>query len=107
MVPGMHDTATIRTDAGAGYTVIAKTGLRCRMSHVSANSGTTGFDRSELAGRRRFLWDDTDYAMPSDCQIEVNGDGNRWNPVADNAFGTFDGPNGQPVYRAVDVVVAG
>lgn len=104
---GMKDTATVYTDTGSGYTTVARIGLRCRLAHVNIRAAATGFDRTELAGRRRLIWDDTGYVMPADCQVEVNGDGRRWNPVADNAFGAFDGPLGTPVYRAIDLVVAG
>lgn len=103
---GMKDVATVYTRAagGGGFTVPHKTGLRCRLAHVFLQAQATGAGRSDLAARRNLIWDDTDYQMPAVCQVEVAG--LRWNPVNTNAFATYCGPDGTPLYKRVDLTRA-
>jgi hypothetical protein len=90
--------------AGGGWTVVAKTGLACRMLHLNTQDIPTGAERDQLAASRRFVWDPT-YNLPQYCQIEVEG--LRWNPTSNNAFETIDWADGTPAYKRVRVIRAG
>lgn len=97
-------TATVYGRAAGGqYTTLLTTGLACNLLHLSSQNAPTGGARTEFAARRRFVWD-ASYVMPQYAQIEV--DGLRWNLVANNAFETLTGPDGQPHHKRVDVVRA-
>lgn len=99
---GMKDAATVYTrGTGGDWNVVHKNALRCRLAHSRRSAETTSGDRAELAARRVLIWDDTDYQMPAQCQVEV--DGLRWNPLNTNAFEAFSGPGGRPIYKRIDV----
>lgn len=101
---GLDQVATVygeNASTGA-YTDVLRSGLRCRLAHVSTRPAATGGDRAELAAIRNLLWE-PDYVLPETAQVEVGGV--RWNPVA-GTFGAYRGPLGQVVYRRCDVVRA-
>lgn len=98
--PGLDQIATVYTPSVSTgvYTVLAKSGLACRLALTSV-SGDMGPSRAEDDGTRRLLWD-PDYTMPEEAQVEV--DGERWNIRA----GTLAAPrdlSGAVVYRRAEV----
>lgn len=99
---GLDQTAIVYTEAPVtgAFTVVAKSGLRCRLAHV--RGGGSQPERAELAALRNMLWE-PDYVLPETAQVEV--DGIRWNPVP-GTFGAMRGPSGTVLYRRCDVVRA-
>lgn len=97
---GLDQTASVYTPDSAGaYTVLAKSGLRCRLAPVSIPSAAVGGGRAEIADETRLLWE-PGYVLAETAQIEVAGV--RWNTVA----GTFDairGPASSVIYRRCQV----
>jgi len=98
---GLNATATVYTPNGTTgtYTVLATSGLACRLA-VKPAPTDGAVERAEGTPRRLLLWDDA-YSMPNDAQVEI--DGQRWNVVA----GTFDALTGLDsvvVYRRCEVV---
>lgn len=84
------------------YTVLAKSGLVCRLVRMMLTTNAAG-ERVELAGKRSLIWE-AGYTMPETAQVEV--DGKRWNIQA----GTVDYPRGHSgavEYGRADVVEAG
>jgi hypothetical protein len=78
----MPQTASVYTEdpTDGDFSVLATSGLRCQLAHVSGGSATTAPDRAELAAMR-VLYFDPSYSLPSDhCQVEVRGE--RWNVLA-------------------------
>jgi hypothetical protein len=64
--------------------------------------GGTVAERAELLALRQLLWEPS-YVMPETVQVEVNGDGLRWN-VVHGTLGALRGPSGAVMYRRADVV---
>lgn len=105
---GMKDVAVVYTrNAGTGaFTTVAQADLRCRLAHVNSRQATSSDQRAELEALRNLIWEDTTYVMPEGCQVEVNADGVRWNPIR-GTFGAPCGPSGAIAYRRCDVVRQG
>lgn len=82
------------------YTVLAKSRLACRLSHIPLNRVQRSGDRAELAAMRNMLFD-PEYAMPEQCQVAV--DGVRWQPMP-GTFGAYRDWNSELVYRRADVI---
>lgn len=103
---GFDQTATVYTPNGTtgAFDVTAKTGLACRLAHLSQAAQSPAEERAEPAGRRRLLWDRT-YTMPALAQVVVAGDsgGDRWSVEAETVE-AMRGANGQVVYRRAAVV---
>jgi len=98
---GLDQTADVYTPAaGDGdYTVLAKSGLICRLAYIQQGGTTIGGEREDIGSRRRLLWDEV-YEMPEAAQIEV--DGERWNVLAGTA-GALRGPDSTVIYRRCEV----
>lgn len=104
---GTDQLATVYTPGSGGdYTVTARSNLACRLALVSAESAAGGAERAELLRMRRLLWD-VDYALPDDCQVEV--DGQRWNPQVGTQAAVYLGLGVARTFhhRHCDVVEAG
>jgi len=100
---GLDQLATVYTAASdGGFTVSAKTGLACRLCHLSASELATSAERDELAARRVLLWDPA-YTMPDYAQVLIGGD--RWN-VAQGTATAPRGPSGTVIFRRAIVVRA-
>lgn len=101
---GLVDTATVYVPGGdrGRFITVAKTGLRCRRTHVDRRGGATGAQRAELGALRNFLWE-ADYVMPAKAQLEM--DGLRWNIIS-NTIGAPKGPDGTVHHRHCDIVRA-
>ena len=103
---GFDQTATVYTPNGTDgdFTVTAKTGLACRLAHLSQAAQSPAEERSDPAGRRRLLWDAA-YTMPEPAQVVVAGDsgGDRWSIEAQTVE-AIRGPYGAVVYRRAAVV---
>ncbi len=101
---GLDQTADIYTPNGTtgAYTVLAKSGLVCRLAYIQQGATTIGGEREDIGQRRRLLWSEA-YTMPETAQIEV--DGERWNVLA-GSLGSLRGPFGDVVYRRCEVVRA-
>lgn len=98
---GLNKTASVYTaDPTTGaYTVLAKSGLRCRLA-IKPSPAETADERAELNHRRRLLWDEA-YTMPETAQVEIEAV--RWNVQA----GTVDvltDLGSTVIYRRADVV---
>ena len=105
--PGLDQRATVYTPGPSGdYSVVARTGLACRLALVSADGAGGGAERAELLKARLLLWQE-DYVLPEDCQIEV--DGQRWNPRTETQAIVYlgVGPGRIAHHRHCDVVEAG
>lgn len=103
MIAGALDQiATVYTEnASTGrYTDLANSGLACRLMHLNLQPAATSSDRAEFAAMRDMMFD-PDYAMPEQCQVEV--DGVRWQPRP-GTFGAFRDWNGDLVYRRATVL---
>lgn len=99
---GLDQTASVYTpDPTTGdFTVLAKSGLVCRLAYIQQGGSDIGGEREDIGSRRRLLWEET-YAMPSNAQVEV--DSQRWNVLA-GTFGPVRGPDSSVVYRRCEVV---
>lgn len=100
---GLNKTADVYTPHATtgAYTVLARSGLRCRLA-IKAAPAPDAAPRAELIGERRLLWDEA-YTMPSNAQVAI--DGERWNVQP----GTIDSLTdlGTTVhYRRCDVIKA-
>lgn len=75
----LTDTAAVYDDAGVSgaYDHLLKAALPCRFSTVSTGPARTGRERAELASTAELYWTE-DYVMPNGAQVELNGDGVRW-----------------------------
>jgi hypothetical protein len=87
VAPLLTDEATVYTRQAAAprtHTVVATTGLACRLTTVVRTVAQTGGARIELAQRRQLYWRGADYALPANAQgavdvrIVVNGRPERW-----------------------------
>jgi hypothetical protein len=103
---GLDQTMAVYTaDASTGaYTVLAASGVPCRLAHVHRGTAT-GPERAELAALRNLLWE-PDTILSEHSQVEVDGDGVRYNVVA-GTLEAYRGPSGELVYRRCDVIRAG
>jgi hypothetical protein len=103
----LTQTAAVYGRAANGqFTVLLTSGLACRLLHLNTDDAPSGSARSELAARRRFVWDAAYVfpALPAQAQIEV--DGLRWNPVNTNAIETIRWTDGTACYKRVDCIRA-
>lgn len=74
--PLFNRAATVYTaDASGRYTVVARTGLACRLAQMPVGSGVSSAERAELLSTRRLSWE-YGYLMPAFAEVEV--DGYRW-----------------------------
>lgn len=94
----LHQTADVYAETD-DYAVPVKTGLRCRLGHLSPNAATSGNERAELLDLRRLFWAE-DYVMPAGAQVLI--DGQRWNTMR-GTFAALDGVADRNVYRSCDV----
>lgn len=100
---GLDQTANVYTPGSNGdFTVLAKSGLACRLSYIQQGGSDIGGEREDIGSRRRLLWHEA-YTMPDTAQVLV--DGERWNVLA-GTFGAPRGPDSQVVYRRCEVVRA-
>ena len=101
---GFDQTADIYTPASStgAYTVLAKSGLVCRLAYVEQGGSGIGGERADIGTKRRLLWQEA-YVVPANAQILL--DGQRWN-VKDGTYGALRGPAGDVVYRRCEVVEA-
>lgn len=105
MIDGLLDqTATVYTPhASTGaFTVVAKSGLKCRLAYIQQGGSDIGGERASIGSRRRLLWK-ADYEMPSDAQILIGAE--RWNVLA-GTYGALRGPGSVVLYRRCEVVSA-
>lgn len=74
---GFDQTAAIYTpdETDGSYTVLAKSGLVCRLVHVNTSQSKPADERAEVAHKRRLMWV-PDYEMPANAEFVV--DGQRW-----------------------------
>ena len=71
--PLFNATATVdTTDPSGKYTVVAQSGLACRLAQMPVGSGATSAERAELAATRRLSWD-ASYTMPAFAEILSGG----------------------------------
>lgn len=98
---GLDQSANVYTPAPADgdYTVLAKSGLVCRLAYVRHDAVDIGPERADIGSLRRLLWAEA-YTMPDTAQIEV--DGERWNVLA-GTVGVLRGPTSVAIYRRCDV----
>jgi len=101
---GLDQTADVYTPNGTDgdFTVLAKSGLVCRLAYIQAGAVDVGDEREDIGSRRRLLWAEV-YTMPETAQIEV--DSERWNVLA-GTVGAVRGPDSSVVYRRCDVEAA-
>ena len=104
---GLVSTATLYTEdpATGRFTVVSQTGIRCRRTHLNQNRAGTAGGRQELTTIRRLLFDPALTIPEEGVQIEMDGDGVRWNAVR-GTFGRFPGPTGAVIYAACDLTRA-
>jgi hypothetical protein len=102
MTIGFIDQAIVYTRDPAGqFTVVARSGLACRIAHLRL-TGRTLEERGAQAKLRRFLYDPS-YQLPRACQVEIAGE--RWNPVNDTDAAPR-GPSGQVHHKSIDLLRA-
>lgn len=101
---GLIDTAAVYTPNGTDgdFTVLARSGLACRLAYIQQGGSDIGGEREDLGSRRRLLWE-ADYTMPDTARVVVAGE--SWHVVA-GTFGAMRGPRGEVVYRRCEVVRA-
>lgn len=101
---GLDQTAEVYTPNGTDgdFTVLAKSGLACRLAYIQQGGTDIGGERADIGSRRRLLWEEA-YTMPDTAQIEM--DSERWNVLV-GTFGAVRGPNSTVVYRRCEVVRA-
>lgn len=100
---GLDQTATVYTPAVSDgtYTVVAKTGLACRL--VLATIATaSGAERAAQTGARLLLWG-PGYSMPESAQVAVGGV--RWN-VQPGTLAAERGPSGAVILQRAEVTEA-
>ena len=100
---GLDQTASVYTpDATDGsYTVLAKSGLECRLTHNTTVQKTPADERAEVAHNRRLLFD-PDYTMPTNCEILI--DSQRWS-IQPETIEALRGPGGNVIYNRATVVI--
>lgn len=100
---GLNKDADVYTPNGSTgeYTVLAKSGLRVRLTLIGISEDASP-ERSELSGRRRLLFD-PDYTMPARAQVEV--DSVKWN-VGEGTIVYPTGPADVEIYGRCEVVAA-
>lgn len=100
---GLDQSANVYTPGANGdYTVLAKSGLVCRLAYIQQGGSDIGGEREDIGSRRRLLWAEA-YTMPDTAQIEVSSE--RWNVLA-GTVGEVRGPDNSIVYRRCEVVRA-
>jgi len=100
---GLDQTANIYTPGADGdFTVLAKSGLVCRLAYIQQGGSDIGGEREDIGSRRRLLWEEA-YTMPETAQVEVSSE--RWN-VLQGTLGAVRGPDSSVVYRRCEVVRA-
>lgn len=99
---GLDQTASVYTphSTTGDFTVLAKSGLVCRLAYMQQGPNETANDREDVSQRRRLLWEEA-YTMPETAQVEVSGE--RWNVIA-GSLGSLRGPGGTVVYRRCEVI---
>lgn len=97
----LNQTAIVYTRAADGsYSTVANAALACLIIKVAIAQATTGLGRSELAARRRLMWDPA-YFMPAEARLSV--DGALWQ-VQRGTHGEFrDRITGALIYRAAEI----
>lgn len=103
MLVGYDQRATVYTpDPTTGaYTVVAATGVACRLALVTVG-GEPSDERAEIDAARRLLWGPTT-TIAETAQIEVAG--GRWN-IRPGTLAAVRGPSGSVVYQRYEVVRA-
>jgi hypothetical protein len=101
---GLDQTANVYTPHATtgAFTVLAKSGLVCRLAYIQQGPNETANDRENISQRRRLLWAEA-YTMPETAQIEVSSE--RWNVIA-GTLGSLRGPGSTVVYQRCEVVKA-
>lgn len=101
---GLDQVAKVYTPNGTdgSYSVVAKSGLKCRLCHIQHGPAGVGGEREKLGTNRRLLWK-VDYAMPDDAQVLV--DGERWNVLV-GTYAPVRGPDSRVAYRRCEVTKA-
>lgn len=100
MVYGLDQSASIYTAGSDGdFTVLAKSGLACRLAYVRHDAADVGEEREDIGSRRRLLWEEA-YEMPDPARVVV--DSENWN-VLSGTYGELRGPSGAVVYRRCEV----
>lgn len=96
---GLDQTATVYTPHATtgAWTVVAKSGLACRLVRVTI-AADVGPGRVLAAPQRTLLWNG--YTMPAAAQVDVGGE--RWN-VVDGTVATVRGPAGNTWYQRAEV----
>jgi hypothetical protein len=98
---GLIHRCTVYTQGASGrHDTLAKADLACRF--VPLGGGQSIQDRASLAASRKLLFDPS-YEMPTDSQIER--DGERWNPQVDTYLAR-ESPLGGLHHRSVLLVRA-
>ncbi len=100
---GLIDTGIVYTPdpATGAYTVVARTGLACRLVQQGMSTDM-GPARAEKAPGPKLLWD-ASYVMPESAQLEISGV--RWNVEPGTLYAPRL-PDGTVYYRAAQVVRA-
>jgi len=102
---GLIDRATVYTpDPTTGrFTVVATSGLRCRLAHVSGEAGASRLERAELAALRNLIWE-PGYVMPEEARVLIDGVTYALTP---GTYKALRGPSGAITrYRQCDAVRA-
>lgn len=102
---GLNRTADVYTPHATtgAYTVLAKSGLRCRLAVQTRGANLDpASERDEDVRGRRLLWDEA-YTMPSNAQVEI--DSTRWN-VVPGTIEAMTGLGSTAYYRRCDVIEA-
>jgi hypothetical protein len=90
-------------DPGSGaFTTPLAAGVSCRVATVSTSGAQTRDARAQLTSMRLLMWD-AGYQMPETSQVQIEVEGERYNPVS----GTYvprRGPNGAVMFRICDLV---
>lgn len=97
-------TATVLTpDPTSGdYSIVALSGLPCRLTLVPPEDGKDASDRAELASMRRLLWG-PGTVIPENARVVVNNE--TW-AMVNGSFAVVTGLGGAEVYRRAELVRA-
>jgi len=100
---GLDETLSVYTEdpSTGAFTVLAASGVRCRLFHVGRQPAATGLDRAELGAIRNLHYDPAT-TIPDGAQI-LSG-GLRWNCVhgTDGVIRLFGGV----IQKRIDLVRA-
>ncbi len=102
---GLNQNADVYTadDNDGDYTVLAKSGLACRLV-VGRAVAATAAERADLAaGHQAFLLWGASYTMPANAQVLVND--RQWN-VQEQTVVSIYGISGDVAYQRAEVEVA-